>query len=106
MAEDFRVDTRFWLYHKQVEVDGQPVEVYGMGRFRVRPRRLGVGTFLVHAMEMIAAHDGKSGIVAFCDDSLLDFYIRKCGWFHHGKRRTLNIIASKPFQNLVVIEEW
>jgi len=106
MAEDFRVDTRFFLYHKTVMVDGVQVPVYGMGRFSVRPRHLGVGTSLIRSMERIAERDGKRGLVAFCADSLLDFYLRKCGWFLCGRYEELNIIASRPFLGMIVTEKW
>jgi hypothetical protein len=106
IAEDFRVSTRFVLYHKTVQVGGKPLDVYGMGRFSVEPRKLGVGTYLVHAMEEIARRDGKACLLAFCDDSVLEFYIRKCRWFTCGRHGKLNIIASMPLQDVVVTETW
>lgn len=106
MPGDFRVSTRFFLYHKTVQANGVPLQVYGMGRFSVEPRRLGIGTYLVKAMEEVTRRDGKACLVAFCDDSVLEFYIRKCRWFKCGRHEKLNIIASMPLQNVVVTETW
>lgn len=106
MPDDIRVGSRFWLYDKTAVIDGQTVRVYGLGRFRVSPKHLGMGTHLIKGMEEMATKFGRYCVLAFCDDSLLDFYIRKCGWCVCGRSGNLNIIASVPVKTVVVTETW
>lgn len=96
---------RAFLLDKEVIVNGEKIQVYGLARFSVEPRLKELGRHVIRGLEEIAYNDRKHCIVAFCDDGVLPFYM-KCGWHTVGKKDKLNIISSIPLENIEVNEKW
>lgn len=88
--------------------DGLPkkVPVYGLSHFRTSPRRMGMGTIALRAMEKAAERDKKYCIVCFTSDAAIEFY-RKAGWYENGLHTDGQyILSSKPLKGLTVKETW
>lgn len=92
------------LLDKFVIVDGKPLRVYGLQSYRVKPKRMGLGSYALWGLEAIADRAGRP-IIAFCDDNVLPFYL-KCGWYELGMFQDHHIISNELFDNIVVKELW
>jgi hypothetical protein len=87
--------------------DGLPkvVPVYGLAHFRTSPKRMGMGTAALRAMEMAAERDGKHAVVCFTTDAAIEFYL-KAGWLKVGTYEGQHVLASKPLIGVTVREVW
>jgi predicted N-acetyltransferase YhbS len=100
---NFRIDAK--LLSKEVVIDGNKVQVYGLRSFHVNPRNKGIGKEALKGMESVAKKDGKHCIVAFCDPGVLGFY-KDSGWSVCGIYEGRNIICSIPAKEILVNERW
>jgi hypothetical protein len=100
------VSMRAALLEKEILIDGELRQVYGLQSFRATPKRMGIGKWNIKAFEEIANKHGKYGIVGFVEPSLLAFYV-SCGWKFSGELYENNfIVCSVPFGSIEVHEKW
>lgn len=80
------------------------VSILGLASMNVSPLGKGIGRLSLELFKEICKQKRRYGIVGFCLDDVLDFYL-KCGWFYCGKFEDLNAISSVPLQT-VFTEKW
>lgn len=105
MIEDIHVKISCNLWAKKINVNGNEIEVYGLGSYRTFPKRSGLGRYGLRGIEEVARKNGVYAIVAFCDDEVLPFYL-KFGWYKCGYFQDHHVISSLPLLNVTPTELW
>lgn len=94
------------LLEKEVLINGETKQVYGLASLHTTPRLKGLGRMIMKWSEEKAKEDGKFCVVGFATEYTFENFDKKCGWLGHGLFEDRVIMTSIPVDSIVVTEKW
>lgn len=94
------------LLEKEVLINGETKQVYGLASLYTTPRLKGLGCMIMKWSEEKAKEDGKFCVVGFATEYTFENFDKKCGWHGYGKFQDRVIMTSIPVERIEVDEKW